>query len=55
MSKNKSVYTKQQLTQSKRFTDAQKDVLRAVLDEGKQYTLEDAKKALEQFLKRRVK
>lgn len=55
MNKNKSVYTKQQFIQSKRFSDAQKDVLSAVLDDGKQYTLDDAKKALEQFLRRRVK
>jgi hypothetical protein len=47
-----SAYTKEQILESQRFTNIQKDVLGALLDEEQQYTLEQVDKAIKDFDKR---
>lgn len=48
-------YTKEQFTVSSRYTPAQRDILGAVLQEGKTYTDAQAKQALETYLRKEVK
>ncbi|MCV4233427.1 hypothetical protein OHJ21_19775 [Virgibacillus sp. LDC1] len=47
-------FNKQQLTQSKQFSNREKDVLSAILEEGKTYTVQEAKEQLTTFLKKEV-
>ncbi|WP_273483613.1 hypothetical protein [Desulforamulus ruminis] len=47
-------YTKQQFLASKSFTPQQKDVLNAVLEDGKLYTREEVTRLVEEFAKRKV-
>ena len=56
MSKDKTApkFSKQQLLRSLNFTLIQKDVLRAVLKDGEEYSLDQAKKAIEDYAKRTV-
>lgn len=55
MSKTKApAYSKEQLLRSKRYTPQQKDILAAVLAEGRVYTHEEAAQAMTEFLKRKV-
>lgn len=50
-----ATFSKQDILQSNQFTNVQKDFLHAFLDDGKTYTIADAKKILEQKLKGVVK
>ncbi|MNE69406.1 hypothetical protein D3C80_1651260 [compost metagenome] len=45
-----AAYTKEQLLQSKKYSAAQKDVLRAVLKDGQAYTHKQAAQELHTFL-----
>lgn len=47
-------YTKAQLIRARRYRD-QKDVLSAVLQEGMKYSFTEADKAVEEFMKGKVK
>ena len=47
-------FNKQQLAQSNQFTNREKDVLIAILEEGKTYTVQQAKEQLTTFLKKEV-
>ncbi|WP_201259426.1 hypothetical protein [Paenibacillus sp. LC231] len=47
-------FNKFQLTQSKQFSNREKDVLSAILEEGKTYTVQQAKDQLTTFLKKEV-
>lgn len=47
-------YTKHQLSTSKRFVE-RKDLINALLDDDKLYTIEQAEKITEKFLKGKVK
>lgn len=47
-------FNKQQLAQSNRFSNREKDVLSAILEEGKTYTIQQAKDQLTTFLKKEV-
>lgn len=47
-------YSKEQFLASKRFTAAQRDVLAAVLEDGKTYTDFQAKQALEAYLRKEL-
>ncbi len=51
--KEKAVYAKEQILASKRFRN-RSDLLDALLEEGKSYTLEEAEKRIETYLKGRV-
>lgn len=48
-------YTKQQFLAAGSYTPQQKDILSAVLEEGKSYTREEAAREIEEFMKRTVK
>ena len=48
-------FSKQQFLKSANFTRIEKDVLSAILEDDKQYTIEQVKKMLEDFKKRTVK
>lgn len=48
------MFTKQELRESKRF-EGQKDLLGALLDENKTYSIQEAEEALNEFLKGDVK
>lgn len=48
-------FTKQQFLKSANFTKVEKYVLNAVLEDGKKYTLEEAKKLVENYKKKAVK
>ncbi|HZG16965.1 MAG TPA: hypothetical protein VE710_18395 [Candidatus Bathyarchaeia archaeon] len=48
-------FTKAQFLSSKQFTPMEKDFLRTVLEDGKTYTLAQARKELEKALAREVK
>lgn len=48
-------FTKQQFLKSANFTQVEKYVLSAVLEDGKKYTLEEAKKLVENYKKKAVK
>lgn len=47
-------FTKQQIVGSKRYTQVEKDILTALLDDKLPYTLDDANAILEGFLKKEV-
>ncbi|WP_194544491.1 hypothetical protein [Paenibacillus sp. JZ16] len=47
-------FNKQQLAQSNQFSNREKDVLSAILEEGKTYTIQQAKDQLTTFLKKEV-
>ncbi|WP_186326539.1 hypothetical protein [Paenibacillus sp. Y412MC10] len=47
-------FNKHQLAQSNQFTNREKDVLSAILEEGKTYTVQQAKEQLTTFLKKEV-
>lgn len=47
-------YTKQQLLACQRFRN-RRDIMTAILEEDKIYTMQEAEQALSAFLKRRVK
>lgn len=48
-----ATFTKEQLYNSKRYAD-RKDVLMVVLDENKEYTLDEVNELIENFLNRKV-
>jgi hypothetical protein len=50
---NINAYTKEQLLQSKQFTEIEKDALRVLLN-GTTYTIDEAKKILDEFKNRKV-
>lgn len=47
-------FGKEQILSSKSFTALEKDVLQAVLAEGQEYTLAQARTEIEKYAKRRV-
>ncbi|MDF2934976.1 MAG: hypothetical protein K0Q90_349 [Paenibacillaceae bacterium] len=47
-------FGKEQILSSKGFTALEKDVLQALLAEGQEYTLAQAKSEIEEYVKRRV-
>lgn len=47
-------FNKHQLAQSNQFANREKDVLNAILEEGKTYTVQQAKEQLTTFLKKEV-
>jgi hypothetical protein len=47
-------YTKQQILSSQRFADS-RDVLSALMDDGRQYTVEQVEKVLHGFLQKEAK
>ncbi|WP_176502529.1 hypothetical protein [Paenibacillus lautus] len=47
-------FNKHQLARSNQFTNREKDVLSAILEEGKTYTVQQAKEQLTTFLKKEV-
>lgn len=47
-------FSRPQLIASKQFSGQEKDVLAVVLEDGKTYTLEQAKQALRDFMNRTV-
>ncbi|GIO95061.1 hypothetical protein J14TS5_01470 [Paenibacillus lautus] len=49
-----TAFNKNQLTQSNQFSNREKDVLSAILEEGKTYTVQQAKDQLTTFLKKEV-
>lgn len=49
------VFTKQQFLASEQFTGSQKDILSALLDDGKTYSNEQAVKMMKDFQTREVK
>jgi hypothetical protein len=53
--KGTTAFSKKQILKSKEFSHIEKDVLNAILKDGKQYTLEQVEKILEDFKKRKVK
>ncbi len=48
-----SEYTKQQFLASRRF-GAQRDLIRALLEDGKSYTIKQVLEIIEEFQKRKV-
>lgn len=50
-----SAYSKAQFLASSRYTPAQRDILAAVLEDGKSYTDNQAKQALETYLRKELK
>ncbi|KZS45703.1 hypothetical protein AWU65_07140 [Paenibacillus glucanolyticus] len=50
-----SAYEKAQFLVSSRYTPAQRDILAAVLEDGKSYTDNQAKQALETYLRKELK
>jgi len=48
------VFSKRQLVRAYNFSRIERDVLAAILEDGKQYTLDEVQKALEKFMTRRV-
>lgn len=47
-------FTKQQFLKAANFSRVERDVLAVILDDDKQYTLEEVQKALDNFKKRKV-
>lgn len=47
-------FTKQQFLKSANLTPVQKDVLRSILKDDQTYTLQEVKKLVEEFAKRKV-
>lgn len=52
--KEVDVFSKEQWTSSKKFKD-KKDILNALLEDGKNYSESEVNKIVEDFLKRKVK
>lgn len=48
------VFHKHQLEKSNQFNNREKDVLNAILEEGKAYSVQQAKEQLKTFLKKEV-
>lgn len=48
-------FSKEQFLKSKNFSPVQKDVLRSILKDDEYYTLDQVKKMVEDFGKRKVK
>lgn len=48
-------FAKKQFLKAANFSRVERDVLAVILDDNKQYTLEEVQKALDNFKKRRVK
>lgn len=48
-------FSKQQFLKSANFTPIQKDILRSILKDDECYTLEQVKRMVEDFVKRKVK
>jgi len=48
-------FTKEQFIASKQFTPLEKDFLRSVLDEGKTYTIDQARDVLKKTMSKEVK
>lgn len=48
-------FSKEQILASKQFVGVDKDILSIVLEDGKEYTVEDARKAVETFKNKGVK
>ncbi|HLT73618.1 MAG TPA: hypothetical protein VKZ68_00990 [Ohtaekwangia sp.] len=48
------MFPKRQFLKAANFTRVERDVLAAILEDNKQYTLDEVKKALEKFKARRV-
>ncbi len=54
--KSKEVtFTKEQIIRSNKFLRIDKDILRAILEDGKEYTLKECHGILEKFKKKEVK
>ena len=51
---NESKFTKEVLVKSKRFKD-KRDLVSAILEDGVEYTVEEAEKEIEKFMKGKVK
>lgn len=51
--KEEAAYSKEQLIMSKKYKD-RKDMLSALLEEDKQYTIKQAEEIMENYKKRRV-
>lgn len=54
-SQKEHAFNKAQLLASKQFVPWEKDFLRAVLEDGKTYTVDQARKTLEKTLSKEVK
>ncbi|GMK45217.1 MULTISPECIES: hypothetical protein [Paenibacillus] len=50
-----TTYSKAQILKASCFTPLQRDFLKALLEEGKFYTVDDAAKQIEQYLKQEAK
>ena len=48
-------FAKKQFLKAANFSRVERDVLAVILDDDKQYTLEEVQKALDNFKKRKVK
>ena len=48
-------FAKKQFLKAANFSRVEKDVLSVILDDDKQYTLQEVQKALDNFKKRKVK
>lgn len=51
----KNGFSKQQFLKSSKFTPIHKDVLSALLKDGEKYTMDEAEKMINQFLKKEAK
>lgn len=51
--KTENRFTKQQVLESKQFTN--KDLINAILEDGKTYTLKEVETEINKYLKRKVK
>ncbi|NGP58153.1 hypothetical protein FLT15_07040 [Paenibacillus thiaminolyticus] len=50
-----ATYTKDQILGAKRFSNVQKDILGALLDDSQQYTIEQAEKIIKDFEKKEAR
>lgn len=48
-------YSKKQILSSKKFSLIEKDVLKALIEDDKQYSIDEVEKMLKDFLKKGVK
>ncbi|TCM93139.1 hypothetical protein EV294_10790 [Paenibacillus sp. BK033] len=53
--KQQPIYFKAQILKAGCFTPLQRDFLKALLEEGKYYTVDEAVKQIEQYLKQEAK
>ncbi|WP_236913337.1 hypothetical protein [Clostridium sp. Cult1] len=51
--KTENKFTKSQVLESKKFTN--KDLINAILEDGRMYTLKEVEKIINNYLKRKVK